>query len=90
MTTINLILEVKKMPTAEQWTQIVKSAKYFNKNQIAHIWDIEDIQERGKQIGIKVSVKKARLILQEVDRHKDANYGISWETFDYYIENHCK
>jgi hypothetical protein len=88
MTTINLIIEAgNKIPSKEVWNEILKSAKYFNKNQIAHVWNVDDVIERAKQIKVKVSKARAREILKEVDRrNKDANYGISWETFDYFIE----
>lgn len=88
MYTTDLVLEVEtKMPTPEQWANIVKAARYFSKDQIALVWGIGDIIERAKQNKKRIGVKKARKILQDIARNHDCNYGVSWDTLDCYIDN---
>ncbi|TWT41363.1 hypothetical protein [Botrimarina hoheduenensis] len=46
------------------------------RRQIAHIWSIEDVQS----VRTDLSDEQAWLVLQAVDRCKDAEHGIHWET----------
>jgi hypothetical protein len=48
------------------------------RRQIAHIWGIEDVQ------GIRPDLDddQAWDVLQHVDRHKDAELGITWLTLE--------
>lgn len=56
------------------------------KNKIAVVWTTEDVLHRAKEIGKDITEEKAAEILYlALDKH-DAEMGIAWETFDYYIE----
>lgn len=50
-------------------------------------WSVDDVLNRAKDTGVRCSRKRALEILQEVENDHDANYGINWGTFDYYLEN---
>jgi len=50
------------------------------------IWGEEDVRERARQLHIRVNKAKVNHILDEVERRHDAMLGITWDTFDYYIE----
>jgi len=53
------------------------------RREIAHIWSIEDVQ------GIRPDLddEQAWEVLQNVDRHKDAQYGITWLTLEMAAEH---
>ena len=46
------------------------------RRQIAHIWSIEDVQSVRPDLDDDQSWE----VLQSVDHHKDAEYGITWLT----------
>lgn len=48
-------------------------------------WAIEDIEYRAKEIGVKVSRKKALEILARLKKNHDCNLGITWDTIDSYL-----
>lgn len=50
------------------------------------IWCREDVIERGREKGVVISQKRADAILDAVDHKQDCSYGITWETFDCYID----
>jgi hypothetical protein len=53
------------------------------RRQIAHIWSIEDVQ----QVRPDLDDDQAWKVLQDVDRHKDAELGITWLTLDLAAEH---
>jgi len=50
------------------------------------IWEPADIFERAQHFGIKLTIKDANDILDEIDRKQDCEYGISWGTLDSFIQ----
>lgn len=54
------------------------------------IWCVEDVLERAKERGIKVSKEQAEEILDEIDRKQDASLGISWDIIDAYLDDFKK
>lgn len=56
-------------------------------NTITITWSVADVLSRAKDTGVRCSRKRALEILHLVKEHHDANFGISWETFDSYLEN---
>lgn len=46
---------------------------------IAAIWCIEDVQE----VRPDLTAQQAWEVLQEVDRHHDAEFGITWQSLQY-------
>lgn len=50
-------------------------------------WSVDDVLSHAKDIGVRCSRKRALEILHAAKKNHDANFGISWETFDYYLGN---
>jgi hypothetical protein len=50
------------------------------------IWCEEDVLARAKERGIRIGSRQAREIIDAVDHDQDCSYGITWETFDHYID----
>lgn len=51
-------------------------------------WGAEDFIDRAKDIGYEISEDKAQECLEEMIDNHDCNNGITWDTLDYYIEQH--
>ncbi len=51
------------------------------------VWTVEDIQERAKENGQKISKAVARKVLQSIKKNHDCNVGINWEVIDYHLDN---
>ena len=51
------------------------------------IWTVSDVVERAKKREIELSQEQAEEVLDNIDRHQDCNFGISWDTIDNYIDN---
>ena len=52
--------------------------KEYWKDQIAYVWDIEDVQAQRPSL----TDDQARKVLDRVMDTHDANYGINWEILD--------
>ena len=50
------------------------------------VWSPEDAIERAKENNITLSQEDAVSIMEQIRHHHDCNYGISWETLDYWID----
>jgi hypothetical protein len=80
--------------TTKEW--LFEQEKQYNirnandPNFIAVWWHIDDVKSRANDIGESVTDEEAREILGQVRHGHDCNYGITWETFDYYIEEMIK
>ena len=61
---------------------------FVDKDTIVVAWDIGDVKERGSAIGIEVSSKEAREILDDILRNHDANEGINWNVVDMAIQDY--
>lgn len=78
---------VKKNIISEDNKEIaIKIIEKQWKNQIAIVWGTEDILTKAKEKEIKLTEKEARLILKNLQRNHDCEYGITWETIDTAIE----
>jgi hypothetical protein len=53
---------------------------------IVERWSIEDVIDRAKERGIKLSKKVAKEILYQIDHKHDACNGINWDVIDYYTD----
>src|SRR5207244_1946950 len=54
----------------------------MKRRQIGHIWGVEDVHE----VRPDLTDEQAWEVLQEVDRHKDCDLGISWATLEILAE----
>jgi hypothetical protein len=82
--------------TASEIARILEDADYIPEhsvrldpeNQIAIVWDAEDVIGQAEMLfdgEFYPSRKEAREIIEKMDRYHDCNYGISWETINYYL-----
>jgi len=46
------------------------------------IWQADDVIERAKERGIKITKKQAEEIIEEIDGNHDATMGVTWDTID--------
>jgi len=69
----------------------VKEAKSRLKGIRGHvavtIWQREDVIRTGKEMGVLLSDRSADEIHDDIDRHHDAELGISWTTIRCAIES---
>lgn len=49
------------------------------------IWQEEDVLGYARRIGVKCSRKRAREIIDEIDRKQDCELGITWTTIEIYL-----
>ena len=49
------------------------------------VWSHKDVLMYADQNNIKVSEKKAREVIDYIDKHQDAELGISWTTIDAWL-----
>jgi hypothetical protein len=54
-------------------------------NRIAIVWGVEDIVDRAKDLGKRISKSKALEILNKVHHNHDATLGINWDVIDTYL-----
>lgn len=52
-------------------------------------WSVEDFTTMEKE-GWSITKKQAQEALEDMIRRHDAQYGISWDTVEYYIEEYGK
>jgi len=56
----------------------------------AVLWSVEDFLSRAEERGVVMSDEQARCALRDMVYHHDASVGISWDTLDWYIDEHTK
>ncbi|MDD5510813.1 MAG: hypothetical protein PHI12_08385 [Dehalococcoidales bacterium] len=77
------------MPSVKELKEHLKG--YNDEDIIAYdIWQVEDILQKADEDGYICTKEQAEAILEDVDRHRDANYGICWDTLLCYIQDVCK
>jgi len=59
-------------------------------DEITLVWCVDDVIDRANDIGKPVTAEEARSILLATKRSHDCNYGVTWEHFDYHIEETVK
>jgi len=59
-----------------------------NQHVAVAIWCEDDVLELAEEEGIKCSRKRAREIIDEIDRKQDATMGISWDTIRDYLHGY--
>ena len=81
--TLRLAGFLKESDMAEAHTLLIK--EHWT-DHIAIVWTTEDVISRAEFQGKKITEKKAEEILHEVLNKFDADLGVNWDTFDYYID----
>jgi hypothetical protein len=74
------------MPTTKE---VIERFNWLKNQRVAvAIWCEDDVLELAKEEGIKCSRKRAREIIDEIDRKQDAELGISWDTIRDYLHGY--
>ena len=69
--------------------EVTERLRCFENQHIAvAIWCEDDVLELAREKGIKCSRKRAREIIDEVDRKQDAAMGITWDTISVYLDEY--
>ncbi len=56
--------------------------------QIGIIWSVQDVISRAKNHGIlNITNEQAMEVLKNVEHSHDCEFGVTWETFDYHIQD---
>jgi len=76
------LLAKKKLIKADQKEQAMDVLKSYWEDKIAVVWGAEDVIDYAKQQKKRMSKAKAIDILQEMLRHHDCEYGITWDTIN--------
>jgi hypothetical protein len=74
------------MSTTLKTIELLKS--FENQHVAVAIWCEDDVLELAEEEGIKCSRKRAREIIDAIDRKQDAETGISWNTIRLYLDDH--
>jgi len=74
------------MPTIKEVKHRLKGVKG---HVAVSIWCREDVIGAGKENGVQLSDRAADIILDDIDRHQDCEYGITWETIRWAIASWC-
>lgn len=59
--------------------------KYWD-DKIGIVWMAEDVLHRAKEIEKEITLEQAKEVLRICLSEHDANLGVCWETFDYWID----
>lgn len=51
------------------------------------IWQTEDVLDTAKQMEVELTEEEANEILFTVEHNHDANFGISWDTIEWAIQD---
>jgi len=71
------------MPTVQE---AIKRLRWNKRQRVAvAIWCEDDVLGRARELGIKVSRKQAREIIDQIDHKQDCSIGISWDMIDNYL-----
>jgi hypothetical protein len=74
------------MPTTKE---VIERFDWLKNQHVAvAIWCEDDVLELAKEEGIRCSRKRAREIIDEIDRKQDAELGISWTTIRVYLNEY--
>ena len=58
---------------------------WIDKNTIAILWGVEDVQIQALHRGLKLTKKECRQILEACLNCHDATLGLSWDILDHHI-----
>lgn len=58
---------------------------WTDKNTIAILWGVEDVQTQAATKGLKLTKKECRQVLELCLKYHDACFGLSWDILDHHI-----
>jgi hypothetical protein len=63
---------------------------WVDDNHISILWNVDDVKTHAKVMKIKLTLQQCKDVLDNVLNNHDANYGISWDTLEFYIIEYKK
>ena len=57
-----------------------------SRDQIFIEWRLEDVYDRADAKSMIIDSNQAQDILYQLDENHDANYGVNWDTIDFYLD----
>jgi hypothetical protein len=51
------------------------------------VWSTEDVIGQAQEHHIKITQAEADKIVEDMERHHDASFGVSWSTIDSYLDD---
>ena len=58
---------------------------WTDKDTIAILWGVEDVQTQAAVRGLKLTKKECRKVLEACLNYHDATLGLSWDILDHHI-----
>jgi len=75
------------MATKEYALDLIKNQYKAKEHICLIIWSKEDVLERAKERGIKITIPDAETIIDEMEQRHDASIGVCWDTIDCYLDD---
>ena len=60
---------------------------WVDDDHISILWNVEDVKRQAEVNGLKLTKAECREVLDACLDGHDANFGISWDTLDFHINN---
>jgi hypothetical protein len=60
--------------------------KYWS-NKMALVWEVRDVHKAANELGLALTEREARSVLQTLHRQHNAQYGIKWEDITTHIKD---
>lgn len=74
--------------SASDWEHLERLKEHIiNGNVITIIWSVEDVLYLAEENNCILTRPQAQEVLASVERGHDAEFGISWETLRYHIDD---
>jgi len=81
---IDSLVKDNVIPKAKRDDAIRSLSAYWD-DKMAVVWCTNDVIERGKEKGINITEERAVEIIKEMHHRHDCEYGITWNTIDFYL-----
>jgi hypothetical protein len=78
------------MATKEEAIRRVELATEGGGHVAIAIWEREDVFSKAEELGLTISDEDADAVLDEIDRHQDAEQGITWDAVEHYLEERSR
>ena len=60
---------------------------WTDKDTIAILWGVEDVQRQANTIGVKLTKEECRRVLEACLKYHDACFGLSWDDITTHIQS---
>jgi len=74
------------MPTVREIIDWLSRHYSLDERVAVDIWCVEDVLDRAKERGIRISKREAEEIIDDIHKNTDATIGINWDVIDAYLD----